>query len=112
MQKSIARLFNASASQPGFIECLLFARHWLGLLFFLIHSFNEHLVMYEAPLRSWGPSSKQVAPVPARHCWLPGRHQGGEVSDGSTCRGGARTGCQKGFPVGTKLKQIRRVRRK
>lgn len=28
--------------------------------------------MSKAPLRSWGPSSKQVAPVPARHCWLPG----------------------------------------
>lgn len=44
--------------------------------------------MSEASLRSCGPRSKQVAPVPARHCWLPGRHQGGELSDESTCRRG------------------------
>ena len=72
------RVSQQKGHKRTFIECLLFARHWLGLLFFLIHSFNEHLVMSEAPLRSWGPSSKQVAPVPARHCWLPGRHQGGD----------------------------------
>ena len=54
--------------------------------------------MSKAPLRSWGPSSKQVAPVPARHCWLPGDTRERESVTGVHADGGQGQGVRKASP--------------